>query len=126
MHKMVKNSLCLALLISCSTGFTVAPYYSIRSQSENAALELVGAGCNTQINLCDIDTWYGNFSITPEYTRSFRPCHIAQCLFGCSSSCCGPCETSIESKLVVVWFQIVALVIGWQTTLACQRITKAA
>jgi len=98
MHKIVKNSLCLALLISCSTGFAVAPYYSIRSQSENAARELVGAGWNTQINLCNMDAWYGNFSITPEYTRSFRPYRIAQCLFGCSNNGCEPCGTTYDSS----------------------------
>jgi len=94
MHKVIKNSLCVALLASCSAGLAVAPYYSIRSQSENIARELVGAGWNTQINLCDMDKWYGNFSITPEYTRSFRPCRIAQCLFGCSNNSCTPCGTT--------------------------------
>ncbi len=88
---MIKKSLCLTLLLSSSAGFAVAPYFSIRSQSENIARELVGAGWNTQINLCCMDERYVNFSITPEFTRSFRPCDIAQCLFGCSTYNCGSC-----------------------------------
>ena len=85
---MVKKLICFFLLLSSSTGLAVTPYYSIRSQSENAARELVGAGWNTHINLCDMDGWYGNISVTPEYTRSFKPYHIAQTLFGCFSTCC--------------------------------------
>jgi len=72
---------------------SVTPYFSIRSQSENAARELVGAGWNTQINLCNIDNWYGNFSVTPEYTRSLKPYNIAECLFG-NTNCYNPCETA--------------------------------
>jgi len=100
MYNMLKKSLCLAFLLSTCSGHAVTPYYSIRSQSENAARELAGAGWNTQINLCDMDKWYGNFAITPEYTRSFRPCRIAQSLFGywgsCSYPCypCGPCDST--------------------------------
>jgi len=88
---MMKKCICLGLLVFTATGYAVAPYFSIRSQSKNAARELAGAGWNTQINLCCMDEWYGNFSITPEYTKSFRPCRIAQCLFGCFDNCCGPC-----------------------------------
>ncbi|TET06960.1 hypothetical protein E3J79_00370 [Candidatus Dependentiae bacterium] len=101
MHNIIKKYLYLSLLMSFSTGLAIAPYYSIRSQSENAARELVGAGWNTQINLCAMNKWYGNFSITPEYTRSFRPYRIAQCLFGCNSCCntsCGSCETSCNTS----------------------------
>jgi len=96
MHNIVKKSLFFTLLLSSGIGLAVAPYYSIRSQSENAARELVGAGWNTQINLCDMDKWYGNFAITAEYTRSFKPQRICDCLFGCWSTCgyCGPCGTS--------------------------------
>ncbi len=55
-------------------------YFSIRSQSVNDAREL--AGWQTQINLFDRECFYGSFTITPEYTQSFRPCSIANFLFG--------------------------------------------
>lgn len=88
---MTKKILCLVTLLSCCTSLAIVPYYSIRSQSENAARELVGAGWNTQINLPDADDVYGNLSVTPEYTRSFRPRRICDCLFGCLANCCGSC-----------------------------------
>ena len=47
---MVKQIICLVALLSISA-HAVAPYYSARSQSVNAARELVGAGWNTNINL---------------------------------------------------------------------------
>jgi len=97
MHKMLKHALCLTFLLSGTAG-AVAPYYSIRSQSENIARELVGAGWNTQINLCDMDCWYGNFAITAEYAKSFKPCYIAQCLFGCWNNNCSPCATSCSTS----------------------------
>jgi len=84
----------------------VAPYFRIRSQSENAARELVGAGWNFQINCCNDDRCYGNFSITPEYTHSFKPYQIAESLFCCCdkpyTSCMQPtsgdsCAFSAES-----------------------------
>jgi hypothetical protein len=59
---------------------TVAPHLAYRSQSENAARELVG--WTDHINLYDMQKYYGSFSITPEYTRSFRPYTINQSLFG--------------------------------------------
>lgn len=52
----------------------------LRSQSVDSAREL--AGWAHQINLFDVETFYGSFAITPEYTRSFNNKHIAQCLFG--------------------------------------------
>jgi len=85
---LMKKIICLSLLLSSST-LPVTPYYSIRSQSVNAARELVGAGWNTQINRCDMDEWNGNFLITAEYTRSFRPNHIGRALFDyCGNRCC--------------------------------------
>ncbi len=65
----------------------VAPYIYNRSVSENAAREL--AGWTSHVNLADMDKHYGSFSITPEYTRSFRPGNIARNLFGCDlGDCC--------------------------------------
>jgi len=84
----MKKIVSLILLLSSST-YAVTPYYSIRSQGENAARELVGAGWNNCINRCHMDEWYGNISITPEYTRSFDSTGIGQKLFGyCGNRCC--------------------------------------
>ncbi len=68
-----------ALLVSCGALADVVPYLSFRSQGFNAARELVG--WQTQINRYDMDCFYGSFSITPEYTRSFWPCKMARYLF---------------------------------------------
>jgi len=84
----MKKYLNLLFILNTSI-FAVIPYYSIRSQGENAARELVGAGWNTLINRCHMDNWYGNFSITTEYTRSFEPTTIGKKLFGyCGNRCC--------------------------------------
>lgn len=80
---MLKGFFSLALLTSAACSFAHSdsnPYFSIRSQSVNAARELVG--WQTHINLFDKDCLYGSFSITPEYTRSFRSGRIAEYIFG--------------------------------------------
>jgi len=101
-----KRFLTLFIALSSSTLFGVTSYYSIRSQATNAARELAGSGWATQINLCDVGHDYGNFAITAEYTKSFKPHYIGKSLFGCCSGCpypcgtccgtssCGPCGTS--------------------------------
>jgi len=58
---------------------TVTPYLALRSQGINGARELVG--WQTQINKFDMDSCYGSFSVTPEYTRSFRSKDITEWLF---------------------------------------------
>lgn len=56
-------------------------YLAPRSQSTNAALELVGwHRFINQYNPCD--GVYGAFAITPVYTHSFRPFRLAQYFFG--------------------------------------------
>lgn len=79
---MAKPILILSLLLSCSVSLALPTYFSIRSQGENGVRGLVGAGWNTYINLADQEDNYGNIAIVPEYTRSFRPYQIAECLFG--------------------------------------------
>ena len=79
---MAKPILILMLLLSCSVSLALPTYFPIRSQGENAARGLVGAGWNTYTNLADQEDNYGNIAIVPEYTRSFRPYQIAECLFG--------------------------------------------
>ncbi len=58
----------------------VVTFIAPRSQSVNAARELVG--WERFINIYNNDKSYGAFVITPKVTRSFRPERIAQCLFG--------------------------------------------
>jgi len=69
--------------ISCDTCMPTGdghPFFSIRSQSWNAARQLVG--WQNLIHRFEEDNWYAAFSITPQYTRSFRPCQIAPYFFG--------------------------------------------
>lgn len=62
----------------------VAPFLALRSQSVDAARELVG--WTHQINLADIPCNYGTFAITPQYTQSTNPKALGRCLFGSSLS----------------------------------------
>ncbi len=73
--------LCIASLISsCIASAGVLPYLDFRSQGFNAARELVG--WQTTINRGCADSSYFSFSVTPEYTRSFRSGSLAEYLFG--------------------------------------------
>jgi len=87
----------------------VTPYFGIRSQAENAARDLAGAGWATQIHKCLEAENYGNFSVVAEYTRSFQPENIGKTLFGCcgnncdyQNNCCttncGPCGNVCYDK----------------------------
>jgi len=62
------------------------PYLAYRSQSRNAARELVG--WQQFINQYEHDCTYGAFYAALEYTRSFRAEHLARYLFGCDLDCC--------------------------------------
>lgn len=64
---------------------TIVPFYSIRSQGVDAAREL--AGWTQHVNLFDMEKLYGSISLTPEYTRSFRPQDINKSLFGVCGQC---------------------------------------
>lgn len=55
-------------------------FFSPRSQSVNAARELVG--WYWSINRYAVDDWYGSVSGTPEFTRTFQARHIAGYFFG--------------------------------------------
>src|SRR5579872_754302 len=57
-----------------------APYFSIRSQGENAVREMVG--WQELINLCGMDDFYGAVSVVGEYSESFRSNDISRVLFG--------------------------------------------
>jgi len=79
MKKIVKVLLSCAVAVSCTSQARVIPYISIRSQSENAARELVL--WQTQINLDDMIHTYGSLSLTPEYEQTFYGEKIARALF---------------------------------------------
>lgn len=77
-------SVCISicLVTKQSTLCTAVPYFSYRSQTYDAARELVGWANDYHINLFDMCDYYGSFSATPEYTDSFRSNEFARCLLG--------------------------------------------
>ncbi|MCK5633354.1 hypothetical protein KAH94_06370 [bacterium] len=68
---------CLDCEKICAGGY---PYLAYRSQSINAARDLVG--WQEMINIFDADGFNGAVSIIPHFTRSFKPCRIAGYYFG--------------------------------------------
>lgn len=62
-------------VLNQNTHAIVIPYLNFHSQGINGAREI--AGWQTQINKFDMDSFYGSFSITPEYTRSFQNYQLA-------------------------------------------------
>ena len=110
MNQILHRSLCIAtLFVTCVAVADVIPYLAPRSQGINGARELVG--WQTQINKWDMCNYYGSFSITPEYTRTFWGDRITQALFGnalvngtdschngCSSSCDWHCSSSCDTS----------------------------
>ncbi|HML19011.1 MAG TPA: hypothetical protein PKD74_00340 [Candidatus Dependentiae bacterium] len=100
MKQILRISFALAILCSCGAHGVTLPYLSIRSQSVNAAREIVG--WQTQINKADQCATYGSFTITPEYTRSFHPNQISQALFGdiLTQNCCERASFKIQGTKV--------------------------
>lgn len=86
-----------AILFNLLCHGTSIPYLSFRSQSVNAAREMVG--WEYQINRADIDTLYGSMSITPSYSYSMQPGHIAQALFGPSLIHCDSMKDCLSIKI---------------------------
>ncbi len=80
MKQVLKFSMYAATLLAASCAHAAVPYLSFRSQGINGAREMVG--WQTQINKYDMCRFYGSFSVTPEYTRSFWDCRLAEALFG--------------------------------------------
>lgn len=82
MKKLYTTLLCITatLYVPLEAVCPVAPLISPRSQSVNAARELVGL--TNQICIFDMEKFYGTFAITPEYMSSFKDDHVTQCLFG--------------------------------------------
>lgn len=80
MNRVMRNFLILSTTTLCfSLHATVTPYLALRSQGFNAAREIVG--WQTQIHKFDVGACYGSFSVTPEYTQSFRSYDIQEWLF---------------------------------------------
>ncbi len=100
MKQIFRISFALAVLCSCGAHGVTLPYLSIRSQSVNAAREIVG--WQTHINKADQCATYGSFTITPEYTRSFYPNKISQALFGdiLTENCCERTSFKIQGTKV--------------------------
>ncbi len=94
MQHRVKKLLSLALLMSIGfmmNSMAAVPFLQPRSQSVDAARELVG---ETQfINQYDKDCWYWVLDIVPEYTRTFRQDRLTSCLFGNDLNCNCDCPT---------------------------------
>lgn len=89
----------LGLLLLLCTNVAVAQlrvpgYFSIRSQGRNSARKV--AGTVGWDYLRDQDNWNWYTSKFGEYTRTFRPQHIARCLFGDKIDKCG--EIEIQGK----------------------------
>lgn len=82
---MIRNYIRIVLflgLTSWSSGWAFGPktFFSTRSQSVDAAAELVG--WEQLIHQYDVGYWYGVFSIMPYYKRSLDSKHIAEFLLG--------------------------------------------
>jgi len=79
-HSLLTLSLLLSSIALHATTKQVSPKYTIRSQGANAARRIVNS--TQHIKLYGEENWYGTFSLTPEYSRSFDGKEIAKCLFG--------------------------------------------
>lgn len=94
---MLRTSRILMSISLLSIGFNTAhavTYYSLRSQSVNAAREYVG--WQRFIHIPDQDKLYGSANVTFEYSRSFRSNDIAECLFRNGITCKDNCGSRIE------------------------------
>jgi len=78
----IQSLMCAALVCNAQIeAFNLGKtMYVPRSQSVNAARELVG--WYEGINRYDVGDYYGSFSATPEFTRTFQSRHIARYFFG--------------------------------------------
>ncbi len=99
MNHLTKQMPFIAVLaVCCMANAEVVPYLAFRSQGFNAARELVG--WQTTINKSCAEGLYESFSVTPEYTRSFKSDRIARYLFSDAltthcNHCNNECTTSV-------------------------------
>ena len=82
MQKQIKLFLSIMLIssIQLNADTKTGPFFSIRSQSQNAARNI--AGWQQRMNVNGQGKTYSHFNITPGYSRSFRPNDITKFLFG--------------------------------------------
>lgn len=92
MKKIYKKIVVITALLNAAVAFSTTSHVNFRSQSVNAAREIVG--WQQFINLPSECT-YGSFSITPEYTQTFRGKSIANEIFG-QDSCSSTCGSSLH------------------------------
>jgi len=85
-HRDCCNNSCCDSSNCCLGACDGYPYLAYRSQSRNAARELVG--WQQFINQCEHDCTYGAFYAALEYTKSFRSEDLAHYLFGRDLDCC--------------------------------------
>ncbi|MFC1842659.1 hypothetical protein ACFLYU_03315 [Candidatus Dependentiae bacterium] len=80
------------------------PLLLTRSQGRNAARELVG--WQQFINKPCAEGYNGAFYVALEYTRTFRPWHMAKFLFGCDLDCCNNLliqGSQVEDRSAKAW-----------------------
>lgn len=109
MKQIIKHSLpVLALLCSVPALANVVPTILPRSESWQAARELVGT--RDQVNLYGKDSLYGTFFMMPGYDRTFKDHRITEMLFcdalatGTTSSGC--CSTNCCSSIKISGSQV--------------------
>lgn len=94
MKQPILNVIVFTLFLSSVAAARVVPYISIRSQSEDAARDLVI--WQKLINRADVDTVYALFSVVPGYSRSFKPESLSRSLF-CQAIENNCCQTHISA-----------------------------
>ena len=93
MNKVVSGSILLSLAACLHLQADLVPFIAFRSQGFNAERELVG--WQTQINKSCMDEFYGSFSVTPEFTQSFKAGNIRECLFADALTCGTTCNSPV-------------------------------
>jgi len=80
----------------------VLPYLNFRSPGRDNVRKLVGT-TSYAVYQYDMESFYGTFSITPQYEGSFRSKRIAECLFGCDlgTGTSGDCPTDCDDGRVI-------------------------
>ncbi len=110
MKRTVQSLIASTLFISALGAGRVVPYISIRSQSVDAARDLVI--WQKLINRSDVDNVYAVFSVIPGYSRSFKPENLSRLLFcqALENDCC-------QTRISAVQIQGSAIVGGVQNAL---------
>ncbi|HEV2601922.1 MAG TPA: hypothetical protein VGT41_06555 [Candidatus Babeliales bacterium] len=84
MNRILSKKFFALFILACArelaADVVAMPYYNIRSQGTDLVREMVG--WQELINRCDEDKFYGAFAVAGQYSQSFRPERIADCIFG--------------------------------------------